>query len=98
MAVTLRENADGRAAADHAVALGNRHTTLFGNVAGERAANEIQRPERDDVRIEKEVAQERFNGFKRVWAAELKEDDANSFFGITAHGHFLFFGREESAS
>src|SRR5208337_2235734 len=80
-ALPLRENPDGRTAADHAVALGDGHTALFGNVAGERAADEIQRTQRNDIRIEKKIAQEWLDGFERVWTAQLKKDDANSFLG-----------------
>src|SRR5208337_4977784 len=82
-ALPLRENPDGRTAADHAVALGDGHTALFGNVAGERAADEIQRTQRNDIRIEKKIAQEWLDGFERVWTAQLKKDDAHAFLGAS---------------
>ena len=81
-ALAFGENADGRAAANHGVASGDGRRAFFGDVAGERAANEIERAEGDDVRVEEEIAEEGFDGVEGVGAAELEEDDADAFFVV----------------
>ena len=83
--LALGENADRRTAADHAVALRDGHTALFGDVTGQRTADEIERAKRDDVRVGKKVAEEGFDIGERVRSAELEEDDADAFFGVS-HG------------
>jgi hypothetical protein len=93
-ALAFGENADGRAATNHGVASGDGRSAFFGDVAGEWPANEIERTEGDDVGVEEEIAEKRFDGIEGVGAAELKEDDADAFFCGAAHGVILFFGRE----
>jgi hypothetical protein len=84
-ALAFREDADGRPAPDLAVALGYGRSAFFGDIAGERAADEIERAQRDDVRIEKEIAKEGFDGDERIGAPELEEDDADAFLGLGSH-------------
>src|SRR5271165_3065177 len=92
-ALAFSEEADGRAAADLAVALSYGRSAFFGDVAGEGAADEVERAERDDVRIEEEIAEEGLDGGEGVRAAELEEDDADAFFGLgswlSRHGSTL---------
>ena len=42
-------------------------------------------PERDDVGIEKKIAEEGFDRREGVGAAKLEEDDADAFFGLGSH-------------
>ncbi len=82
-ALALREDANRRAAADHGVALGDRNATFLGDVSGERAANEIDGTERNDVGIEKEIAEEGFDGIEGIRPTQLKENDADALPGRT---------------
>ncbi len=65
-ALAFGKYADGRAAADLAIALGYRDAAFFCNVTGERAAKEIERTERDDVGVEEEIGEEGLDGIERV--------------------------------
>jgi hypothetical protein len=85
-ALALRENADGRAATNHAIALRDGDAAFFGDIAGERATDEVERAEGDDVGITEEIAKEGLDIGERVGAAELEEDDADAFFGVGGHG------------
>ena len=87
-ALAFSEDGDGRAAADLAVTQSDGRSTFFGDIAGERAADEVKRAERDNVGVAEEVAEEGFHGGERVGAAELEEDDADAFFGLGSHGCF----------
>jgi len=84
-ALAFGENANGRAAANLSVALGDRDAAFFGDKTGERAANEIDRAEGDDVRVEKEIAEKGLDGAEGIGAAELEEDDADAFSIASAH-------------
>ena len=70
--LALGEDANGGTAADHGVTLGNGNTALFGDVAGDRATNEIDGTEGDDVGIKKEIAQEGFDGIEGIRAAPVE--------------------------
>jgi hypothetical protein len=94
-ALAFGEDGNGGAAADHGVTSGNRRSALFGDVARERAANEIEGAERDDVGVVEEVAEEGFDVGEGVGAAELEEDDADAFLG---GGHSSLYGEKTVAS
>jgi len=61
-ALAFGENGDGGATANHGVASGDRGRAFFGDVTGERSANEIGWAEGDDVRVKKEIAEKGFDG------------------------------------
>jgi len=94
-ALALGEDANGRAAADHGVAPGDGDAALLGDVTGERAANEIDRAERNDVRVEKEIAEEGLDVIEGIRSAQLEQNDAHALLWVVAHEYFPFFGREE---
>jgi len=87
--LALGEYADRGAAADHGVTLGNGNAALPRDVAGQRAANEIDRAEGDDVGIEEEIAKEGFDGVEGIRAAQLKEDDSDAFSVVGGQRCFL---------
>jgi hypothetical protein len=84
-ALAFGEDADGRAPADLAIAFGDRDGTARRNQARQGIADEVERTERNDVRIAKEIAEEGLDVFERVRASELEEDNADAFFGSGAH-------------
>jgi len=92
-ALAFGENGDGGATANHGVASGDGGGAFFGDVTGERSANEIGWAEGDDVWVEEEIAEEGFDGVEGIGAAKLEEDDADAFLFGGGHGVFLFFGR-----
>src|SRR5262249_35792306 len=66
---------------------------FFCDVAGEGAAHKVERAERDNVRVRKEIAEKGLDVGERVGAAELEKDDADAFFSAV-HG-VPFLGHEK---
>src|SRR5215467_6770014 len=100
----LRQNLNRRTPPNHRVSLSDGHGTLLCNVVRQRFAQKTERPHRNDVWIQKQIAQKRFDTLKRVRSAQLKQHHADSFsagqrISLSASSQFFtYFGVRNPAT
>src|SRR5579859_2033611 len=74
------EPTDRRLAADGVVMFANDSGAAMGDPPSERTARQPSAKKIDDVGIAEKIVEERFDGLRRIGAAELKENDTDAGF------------------